>query len=84
MSAKHENTKTREILGQINRLRNHVEPVWEGILGWLEITPSVLARWVVENMGRWRERRYDPMTTLLMFIGQAMSADRKINGVRLD
>jgi len=32
--------------------------------------------WVEEEVGTWRERRYGPLTTLVMFIGQVMSADQ--------
>jgi hypothetical protein len=42
----------------------------------LGIEPSNVVDWMKEEVGTWRERRYGPLTTLMMFIGQVTSADQ--------
>lgn len=51
-------------------------PVWDEVLKGLGIGPSSVAKWIEAEVGAWRERRYGPLTTLMMFIGQVTSADQ--------
>ena len=39
------------------------------------ITAQVLKAWVIEESGKWRERLYPPLTTVVMFIEQVLGAD---------
>jgi hypothetical protein len=39
------------------------------------IPAELLKQWVVEEVGQWRERLYGPLTTLVLFIEQVLSAD---------
>lgn len=39
------------------------------------LTAQVLKAWVIEETGRWRERLYSPLTTVVMFIEQVLGAD---------
>ena len=71
-----QNSKTRSIKRQQEHLRNEVEPIWNGVWAWLGIDTACISQWIEKEMGCWRERRYAPLTTLMMFIGQAVSADR--------
>ena len=43
-----------------------------------------LATAMYELVEPYRERIYSPLDTLRLFVGQVLSPDRKINGVRLD
>ena len=41
-----------------------------------EVLPGkLLVQWVIEEAGRWRDRIYSPLSTLVLFIEQVLSAD---------
>lgn len=40
------------------------------------IPAQLLMQWVIEEMGRYRERLYGPLSTLVLFIEQVLSADQ--------
>lgn len=75
MSARSDDNKARRMRRQLNRLRDQIEPVWERVLNG-QIGPKRLLKWVDEEVSSWRERLYSPITTLMMFIGQVVSADQ--------
>ena len=39
------------------------------------LTAQVLKAWVTDEVGKWRERLYSPLTTVVMFIEQVLGAD---------
>jgi hypothetical protein len=68
-----------------NKKRHLVEQVWQfrarfaqsvgRILG--DVAPAaLLMQWVAEEAGRWRERIYSPLATLVLFIEQVLEADQ--------
>lgn len=75
MSALTHDSKVRSVGQYLERLRDPMGPMWEQILSRL-IPLLRVSQWLDEEVKVWRERRYSPMTTLMMFVGQVMSADQ--------
>ncbi|MEX2468713.1 MAG: IS4 family transposase [Pseudohongiellaceae bacterium] len=69
-----DNSKKRHIAEQIRRLRARFVQTMDSVLGDVLPTP-LLMQWVVEEVGSYRQRIYDPLQTLMLFIEQVLSAD---------
>lgn len=74
MSARRDGSKLRSVDRQLERLREQISPIWEGVIN-ERISLTRVAEWLADEVKVWRERRYSPLTTLMMFIGQVVSAD---------
>lgn len=66
--------KTRSLTQQVRRFRDRFAQSMDGVLGNV-ISPDFLARWIDEEMPPYRERIYNPFTTLVLFIEQVLGAD---------
>ncbi len=67
-------TKKRHLAGQIRRFRARFVQTAGAVVG--DVLPAqLLARWVAEEAGSYRQRIYDPLQTLMLFIGQVLGAD---------
>lgn len=75
MSAQNDSSKLRGIGRQLAHLREQIEPIWERVIN-ERISLARVSEWLDEEVQVWRERQYSPMTTLMMFIGQVVSADQ--------
>lgn len=66
--------KKRHLAEQVRRLRARFMQTVGAILG--EVLPApLLMQWVAEEAGHFRQRIYDPLQTLMLFIEQVLSAD---------
>lgn len=66
--------KKKQLLAQIGRFRARFAQSVIPALG--QVLPKDrLMGWIVEEVGIYRERLYGPLTTLMLFIEQALSAD---------
>jgi len=67
-------SKKRHLAGQIRRFRARFVQTAGAVVG--NVLPTqLLARWVAEEAGNFRQRIYDPLQTLMLFIEQALGAD---------
>ncbi len=65
----------RHLCEQVRRFRARFAQGVGATLG--EVVPAGLLRqWVVEEVGRWRDRTYGPLVTLRLFLEQVLSADQ--------
>lgn len=69
----HDNKK-RQLAAQVQRFRARFAQSAATALGEVIPRPSLM-QWVAEECGRWRERLYGPLQTLLLFIEQVLGAD---------
>jgi hypothetical protein len=76
VSAYRKHSKTRLVHSRVERLRSQAGWLWDEIWAWLGVEPNCMWQWVGMEVLKWRERRYSPMKTLRMFIGQVVSADQ--------
>lgn len=67
-------TKKRALCAQIRRLRQRFVQGRGSLLSEV-FTVQCLGQWVSQASGRWRERVYGPLRTLMLFIEQVLSAD---------
>ncbi|MHB1173992.1 MAG: hypothetical protein ACYCZJ_02565 [Sulfuriferula sp.] len=66
--------KKRHLAEQVRPLRARFVQTADTVLG--DALPAPLLRqWVAEEAGRYRQRIYDPLQTLMLFIEQVLSAD---------
>lgn len=66
--------KKRHLAEQVRQLRARFVQTVGTVLG--DVLPAPLLRqWVAEEAGRYRQRIYDPLQTLMLFIEQVLSAD---------
>jgi hypothetical protein len=75
VSARNHDSKARRVSRQRQRMNDSQGAAWSGLLKEMNLLSRVLG-WLEDEVGTWRERRYGPLTTLVMFIGQVMSADQ--------
>lgn len=66
--------KKRTVCAQIRRFRQRFVQGRGSMLSQL-FTAQYLGQWVCQECGRWRERVYGPLRTLMLFIEQVLSAD---------
>ena len=67
-------SKLKELTRQVKQFAAQFAQAGPSLLG--EIIPvGEMEQWVREEAGGYRERAYGPLRTLLLFIGQVMSAD---------
>ncbi len=67
-------SKKRHVKAQVKRFRARFVQSAGAVLG--DVLPQALVmQWVREECGRWRERLYGPLQTLLLFIEQVLGAD---------
>lgn len=70
-----DSSKKRQVGEQVRRLRARFAQSVGTLLG--DVIPKQLVmQWVSEEAGGWRERLYGPLTTLVLFIEQVLSADQ--------
>jgi len=70
-----DSSKKRQVSEQVRRLRARFAQAVGALLG--DVIPQQLVMQLVsEEAGGWRERVYGPLTTLVAFIEQELSADR--------
>lgn len=72
--------KKRAVCAQLRRFRARFVQERGAVLYGL-FTTQCLGQWVTEECGRWRERLYGPLTTLMLFIEQVLSADHSCQDV---
>lgn len=66
--------KKRHLAEQVKRLRARFVQKMGVVLG--EVLPApLLMQWVAEEAGHFRQRLYDPLQTLMLFIEQVLGAD---------
>ena len=70
------NTSKRRVLTeQVRRLRARFAQSVDTLLE--DVIPAeLLKQWVLEEVVQWRERRYGPLRTLVLFIEQVMRRTR--------
>ena len=68
------NSKKRRVAEQVKHFRSRFVQSAGAALG-DAIPRQLLMQWVTEECGRWRERLYGPLQTLLLFIEQVLGAD---------
>ncbi len=69
-------SKKRHLAGQIRQFRARFVQKAGAVVG--NVLPAQsLARWVAEEAGSYRQRIYDPLQTLMLFIGQVLGADQR-------
>ena len=69
-----DNSKKRHLTEQVRRLRARLVQTANTVLG--DVLPApLLMQWVAEEVGHYRQRLYDPLQTLMLFIEQVLSAD---------
>lgn len=67
-------SKKRYLAAEVKRFRARFAQSAGAVLG--DVIPrQLLMQWVVEECGRWRDRLYGPLQTLLLFIEQVLGAD---------
>lgn len=66
--------KNRRLVKQVQRFRARFAQSVEAVLGGV-IPGALLIQWIAEEMGAYRERIYDPLVTLMLFIEQVLGAD---------
>ena len=70
-----DNSKRRHLGDQVRRWRARFAQRAGTLLG--DVIPhAVVMQFVLEEVGRWRERVYGPLTTLALFIEQVLGADQ--------
>jgi len=69
-----DSNKKRHLAVQVRRFRARFVQSAGAVLGNV-IPAALLMRWVSEEVGRWRERAYGPLQTLMLFLDQVLSAD---------
>jgi len=68
------NIKRAHLGEQVRRWRGRFAQSAGALLG--DVIPQQwVMQWVIEETGRWRERVYGPLTTLVLFIEQVLGAD---------
>lgn len=67
-------SKKGRFVEQVRRFRARFVQVGGTALSGV-ITAQVLKAWVIEASGKWRERLYPPLTTVVMFIEQVLGGD---------
>ena len=75
MSARNHDSKGRRVSCQRRRLIDTAGTAWSSLLKEMGVL-SRIVECLKDEVGTWRERRYGPLTTLVMFIGQVMNADQ--------
>ncbi len=76
MSTSRKHSKMSAVHGRVEEFRSQVGCLWDEIWVWLGVEPNCMWQWIEVEVLKWRERRYSPMKTLRMFIGQVVSADQ--------
>jgi hypothetical protein len=66
--------KKKQLLAQVGRFRARFAQSLPSALGQVR-SKERLMRWIVEETGTYRERLYGPLSTLILFIEQVLSAD---------
>jgi len=69
-----DSSKKGDLTGQVRRFRARFVQSAGSALGQV-ITGQLLKTRVMEEAGRWRERLYSPLTTLVLFVEQVLGAD---------
>lgn len=76
-------SKKRHFAEQVKRFRARFVQKMGLVLG--EVLPApLLMQWVAEEVGHFRQRLYDPLQTLMLFIEQVLGADRRSSHRRSD
>lgn len=70
-----DSSKKRRVAEQVRRFRARFAQSVGAALGNV-IAAELLKQWVIEEVGSYRERLYSPLTTLMLFIEQVLSADQ--------
>lgn len=66
--------KKKRLMKQVERFRNRFLQSIGTVLADVIPTPSLI-RWIIEEVGPYRERIYSPLTTLSLFVEQVLGAD---------
>lgn len=66
--------KKKQLLAQVGRFRARFVQSLPSALGQV-LSKERLMRWIAEEVGAYRERLYGPLSTLMLFIEQVLSAD---------
>jgi hypothetical protein len=76
-------TKRRHLCEQVRRFRSRFVHSVERTLG--DVLPvDLLVQWITEEVGHYRERVYGPLSTLMRFVEQVLSADQSCRNAVAD